>query len=58
VQAAARVSERATQNAACGLTAAEAGASLTTLALQPDRPLADYRAAMRLADAEARRRLG
>jgi len=40
------------------LPAAADVSGLTTLALQPEAPLADYRAAMQLADAEASRRLG
>lgn len=48
--------DRAAQNTACSLAAA--GSGLTTLALAPEAPLADYRAAMQLADAEAARCLG
>ncbi len=42
----------------CSLAAAADLSGVSTLALQPDVPLADYRAAMQLADAEALRYLG
>lgn len=48
--------DRVAQDTACSLAAA--GPGLTTLALQPETSLADYRAAMQLADAEAARAVG
>lgn len=42
----------------CPLPAPPALSRLTRLALRPDPPLADFRAAMALANAEARARLG
>ena len=52
------VSEQSADRGSCSLPAAADRPAVTTLALQPEAPLADYRAAMRLADAEATRRLG
>ena len=52
------MSEQRADNGSCSLPAADDRSGVTTLALQPEVALADYRAAMRLADAEAGRRLG
>jgi Domain of unknown function (DUF5619) len=43
---------------ACPLPAAAEEARITRVDLAPDRPLSDYREAMRLANAEAAARLG
>jgi hypothetical protein len=52
------MSDHSAGGGSCSLPSAADISGLTTLALQPDAPLADYRAAMQLADAEATRHLG
>ena len=52
------MSEPSADSGSCGLSAAGDRSGVTTLALQPEVPLADYRAAMQLADAVASQRLG
>ena len=52
------MSEQSSDSRSRTLPAAADLGGLTTLALQPDLPLTDYRAARQLADAEASRRLG
>ena len=50
--------EQRADNGSCSLPAADDRSGVTTLALQPELPLADYRAAMQLADAAASQHLG
>jgi hypothetical protein len=52
------MSEAGADSGSCSLPAAAARSGVSTLALQPEVPLADYRAAMQLADAAASQRLG